>query len=220
MQTGFKIFNTTQYGGHGEAVNTYDCDSYIRGFDPLWPPQLNSKHMEISMCFFTIQTTGDTMYAKLIPLIATISLLCSCSPKIDNSSEKWVLFAKQNNDKLYYTKDKMSKTDNGIVKIWVKTVLGKQIVMDDKKVAYAKNMYMIDCKNKKYHMNIGYYFSESGDTLSKTTTEQTDVMPLLLDKSNKVYTFKAISTPVLEFSAITDSSPISKLLPVACTNGP
>ena len=29
------------YGGHGEAVNTYDCDSYIRGFDPLWPPQKN-----------------------------------------------------------------------------------------------------------------------------------------------------------------------------------
>ena len=22
----------TVYGGYGEAVNTYDCDSYIRGF--------------------------------------------------------------------------------------------------------------------------------------------------------------------------------------------
>lgn len=35
LNTGFRICNKTQYGGYGEAVNTYDCDSYIRGFKSL-----------------------------------------------------------------------------------------------------------------------------------------------------------------------------------------
>jgi hypothetical protein len=40
------------YGGHGEAVNTYDCDSYIRGFDPLWPPQkINAASLDAAFYF-------------------------------------------------------------------------------------------------------------------------------------------------------------------------
>ena len=39
LQAGFGLLNPFLYGGCGEAVNTYDCDSYIRGFDTLQPPQ-------------------------------------------------------------------------------------------------------------------------------------------------------------------------------------
>ena len=39
LSGGLSYLDIPLYGGHGEAVNTYDCDSYIRGFDPLWPPQ-------------------------------------------------------------------------------------------------------------------------------------------------------------------------------------
>ena len=45
LSGGLGYLDIPLYGGHGEAVNTYDCDSYIRGFDPLWPPQKSSKRL-------------------------------------------------------------------------------------------------------------------------------------------------------------------------------
>ena len=54
-------------GGYGEAVNTYDCDSYIRGFDPLWSHQKNKLFIQgIKMSKQFVLTTFNKSFEKTI----------------------------------------------------------------------------------------------------------------------------------------------------------
>jgi len=150
-------------------------------------------------------------------LLVLLFSLAACNSKFKSDAKKWVYFASENNDQLFYTLDKIDKTDKGIIKIWVKTVFGKKLVVDNKETTYAKNMFMIDCSGNKYKMNVGYFFSAEDEIVSKTTNEQQDVMPLILDKSNKEYTFKPISTAHEEYFPILPNSRIDKLRTVACS---
>lgn len=148
--------------------------------------------------------------------VAALTCLTACNPKFSSDSSKWINYATEKGDKLYYTLDKLDRTDKGIIKIWVKTVFDAKMVIDDKETTYAKNMFMIDCAANRYKMNVGYFFSASDEIVSKTTSEQPDVMPLILDRSNKQYTFKPISTAHEEYFPILPNSPVDKLRAIAC----
>jgi hypothetical protein len=150
-------------------------------------------------------------------MFALLFGLTACNARFNSDPNKWVYFATEKNDKLFYTLDKIDKTDKGIIKIWVKTVFGTKLVVDNKEATYAKNMFMIDCTGNKYKMNVGYFFSATDEIVAKTTNEQPDVMPLILDKSNKEYTFKPISTVHEEYFPILPNSQVDKLRVVACT---
>jgi hypothetical protein len=149
-------------------------------------------------------------------LLASIFCLTACDPKSGSNDSKWILFANDKNDKLYYTLDKMDKTDSGVIKIWVKTVFGKKMQFDEKEAAYAKNMFMINCSANSYKMNVGFFFSDKNEIVSKTASTQPDVMPQLLDRSSREFTFKPISTAREEYFPIMPNSPAAALKVIAC----
>lgn len=155
---------------------------------------------------------------KKMSFILLTLLLCltACTQKI-KSNAKWVQFAQDKSDKLFYTLEKMDKTDKGVIKIWVKTVYGKSLNIDSKEAVYAKNMYMINCAANTYKMNVGFYFSADDEIISKTTSTQPDVMPQILDKSSREFTFKPISTAHEEYFPILPKSPVDALKLIACS---
>lgn len=149
-------------------------------------------------------------------LFATFLCLSACSPKFNSESTKWIYFATEKNDKLHYTLNKFEKTEKGIAKIWVKTIFGKKIRLDEKDSTYAKNMYMFNCAANSYKMNVGYFYSDKDEIISKTTSSQPDVMPLVLDRSSREFTFKPISTAKEEYFPILPNSSAEKLKEIAC----
>jgi len=145
-------------------------------------------------------------------LLASLMCLTACSA----DSTKWVYFATEKNDKLHYTLNKFEKTEKGIAKIWVKTIFGKKIRLDEKESTYAKNMYMFNCAANSYKMNVGFFYSEKDEIVSKTTSTQPDVMPLILDRSSREFTFKPISTAKEEYFPIVPNSSTEILKEIAC----
>jgi hypothetical protein len=158
---------------------------------------------------------------KLLSLLLLASIFCltACDPKFDSNDSKWIYFANEKADKLYYTLDKMDKADNGAIKIWVKAVYSKKLSIDDKEAAFAKNMYMINCEANTYKINVGFYFSDKNEVVSKTASSQPDVIPDLmktLDRSSREFTFKPISTAREEYFPIMPNSPVAALKVIAC----
>jgi hypothetical protein len=155
---------------------------------------------------------------KPVSVLLSVALLCltACTPKFNSDADKWVFFANDKSDKLYYTLDKLDKTDKGVIKIWVKTIFGKKINIDNKDAIYAKNMYMINCTANSYKMNVGFYFSATDEMISRTASAQPDVMPLILDRSSREFTFKPISTAKEEYFPILPNSPVAALQTIAC----
>ncbi len=155
---------------------------------------------------------------KSISVLLLASLICltGCSSWFNADSTKWVYFATEKNDKLHYTLNKFEKTEKGIAKIWVKTIFGKKIRLDEKDSTYAKNMYMINCAANSYKMNVGFFYSDKDEIVQKTTSSQPDVMPLILDRSSREFTFKPISTAKDIYFPILPNSSTEKLKEIAC----
>lgn len=147
-------------------------------------------------------------------MIIVIIALSACSR--NNDPSKWVLFSKDNSSKKYYTFDKMSKTDDNLVKIWVKTVFNKPKRIHDTDVPYAKNMYMINCTNKKLKINPGFNFSKDNDVVSKTIENPDDALSLNMDRFNKEIVFKPDTSAVDDYHPIRDNSPASHLYAEVC----
>jgi hypothetical protein len=149
-------------------------------------------------------------------LLASILCMTACSSRFNADSTKWIYFATDKNDKLHYTLNKFEKTEKGIAKIWVKTIFGKKIRLEEKDATYAKNMYMFNCTANSYKMNVGYFYSEKDEIISKTASTQPDVMPLILDRSSREFTFKPISTAKEEYFPIIPNSSTATLKEIAC----
>jgi len=146
-------------------------------------------------------------------IIPVLLLLASCS-RNDNPA-KWILFSKDRNASLYYTFDRMSKTDGHIVKIWVKTVHANGIP-DDPNVSYSKNMYMINCPARTYAINPGFNYSSSGEIISKTDSSQTDQTLMPLDRPNREPASTPDNTGSGQFCPLVPDSAAGRLYPVVC----
>ncbi len=147
-------------------------------------------------------------------MILLFFLLCSCSR--NEKPDKWVFLSKDKDNAYFYTLDKMSKTDQHLAKIWVKTVFHETRHSDDGDVSYAKNMFMIKCIEKKYKMNVGFNYSPSNEAVSKTDAEQGEALPLVTGKSNReaLSTTGTIQQDV--YLPILPNSPADRLYGIVC----
>jgi len=146
-------------------------------------------------------------------IISVFFLIASCSR--NNSPDKWIQFSKIKNASLYYTLDKMSKTDTKIIKIWVKTVYN-QVNHDDSNVSYSKNMYMINCYNKTYKINEGFNYSPTDEIVSKTESSQVDMMANAVDRSNRNVVVKPDNAESNGYIPIIPDSAAERIYSVAC----
>jgi hypothetical protein len=152
---------------------------------------------------------------NLAILVPVLIILAGCSK--NNKADKWVYFSTTKSNKLYYTRDKMSKSDEGLVKIWVKSVFNEVRHVEDKDISYTKNMYMIKCSEKRYKVNIGFNYTKDDEAASKTVAEQDNsAIPLIMDRSNKELVFNSSTTVQDAYLPIVSDSPADHLHSIVC----
>ncbi len=150
---------------------------------------------------------------SILPLLLLTVLACSCSR--DERPDKWVFLSKDRDSSYYYTLDRMKrKTDQHLVKIWVKTVFHDTRHIGEDDVMYAKNMFMIKCDQRRYKMNIGFNYSPSNEAVSKTAMEQEVGIPLVIDKTNKEITAPPVTSD--PYLPITPDTPAARLYDIVC----
>ncbi|NVN91742.1 MAG: hypothetical protein HXX11_14230 [Desulfuromonadales bacterium] len=141
-------------------------------------------------------------------------LVCSCSR--DERPDKWVLLSKDKNNTYYYTLDRMTKTDQHLVKIWVKTVFHDMRHVGEDDIIYAKNMYMIKCDIKKYKMNVGFNYSPAHKAVSKTELDQEEGEMLVMGKPGKEAPIKTEETVQDLYHPLIPDSPADRLYGIVC----
>jgi len=153
------------------------------------------------------------MKRLFLTIITLLFLIAACSH--NNNPNKWILLSKSKNATLYYTLDRMSKTDTKIVKIWVKTVYS-EVNRDDSNVSYSKNMYMLNCGNKTFKINPGFNYSSSDEIVSKTDAQQPDLVATASDRSNREAAIKPESAESGGYIPVIPDSAAGRLYSVAC----
>lgn len=151
---------------------------------------------------------------KPVHILMLLLLLSACSrPERPN---KWIMLSKDSHHTYYYTLDKMTKTEQHLVKIWVKTVFHELRHVGEDDVLYAKNMYMIKCDSKRYKMNVGFFYSATDEAVAKTEPEQDEGEALVLVTPNRETSPKNDSAVPDPYQPITPDSPADRLYGIVC----
>ena len=154
------------------------------------------------------------MKLKLLIAATLLFVIASCSRA--EKPDKWVLLSADSHGKLYYTLEKMSKSEKNIAKVWVKTVFNEIKHVDEQDISYSKNLYMINCSDSRFKINIGFNFSADNKVLSKTSATQEDVMTDVLSRSSRETSAKPDTSANDEYLPIAAGSPAERLYGIVC----
>lgn len=146
-------------------------------------------------------------------LLMLVALTCSCSP--GDRKTTWLPLTRDRDADYFYTMNKLSRTDEGVVKVWVKTVFTTPRRQKEEDVSYAKNMFMIRCGEKRYKINPGFYFGTDDGMISKTDQDQAQEMTFMMGRSRGE--FMAAAQPSQDsYQPIPPGSPAEILSGIVC----